>query len=367
MAAQMQHGLLVLADISGFTSFVAQAELEHAHDILGELLELLVNRLTPTFGLVEIEGDAVYVSAPEASVPRGETLLELYESTYAAFKDRVEAVRRRTTCTCNACRLMPTLDVKFITTCGDYIVQSIAGSNKPVGSAVNLVHRLSKNHVAEATGWRAYALFTEAALTHSCISPDGMHLQVETYEHLGTVNTYCLDLLSRYRKMVEARRIFVSREEADWALTLDLPAPAPVVWDFLNDPAKRSLWDRNEIRPEKSDARRGIGSRNHCIHGKNSERLQTILDWRPFDYYTMDDRPSTSDKTEIMMTFQLIPTASGTQLNIHLKMLMPVPTPVRRPLCSFMMRFMRVEQNFRNLEQVIVAEQGKRATLPALA
>ncbi len=364
MGAQMQHGLLVLADISGFTSFVAQTELEHAHDILSELLELLVSRLTPTFQLVEIEGDAVYVTAPEARVPRGDTLLEFYESAYAAFKDRVEAVRRQTTCTCNACRLIPTLDVKFITTCGDYILQNIAGSIKPVGSAVNLVHRLSKNHIADATGWHAYALFTEGAIAHTNINSDGMHVQTETYEHLGTVTTYSLDLLTRYRTMVEARRVFLAREDADWAMTLDLPAPPPVVWAFLNDPEKRALWDRNEIRPENSHARRGVGSRNHCVHGKNRERLQTILDWRPFDYYTIQDQASTSTKPEMLMTLQLVPNAGGTRLNATLKMLMPAPTPVRRSLCAFMMKYMKVEQNWRNLERVIHTEQRESAPTP---
>ncbi len=363
----MQHGFLVLADISGFTSFVAQTELEHADDILSELFELLVSRLTPTLTLVEVEGDAVYVSAPETSLPNGETLLELYESTYAAFKDRVESVYRRTTCTCSACRLIPTLDLKFISTCGDYIVQNVAGSSKPIGSSVNLLHRLSKNHVTEATGWRAYALFTETALEHMKVSPDGMHLQVETYEHLGDINTYSLDLLSRYQKMVETRRVFVSREDADWALSLDLPAPPPIVWDFLNDATRRSLWDRNDIRPEKGDARRGVGTRNHCVHGKNSERLQTILDWRPFDYYTIDDRSSTStsEKPEMMITHQLVPTARGTQLNIHLRMLMPAPTPVRRTLVACMMKLMKVEQNYRNLERVIAQEKPSTVPVPA--
>ena len=31
---------------------------------------------------------------------------------------------------------------------------------------VNLIHRLLKNHVAEATGWRAYAMFTDEVLKH---------------------------------------------------------------------------------------------------------------------------------------------------------------------------------------------------------
>jgi class 3 adenylate cyclase len=47
MSARPQVGTLVLADISGFTAFLARSELEHAHDILLELLQLVVARLQP--------------------------------------------------------------------------------------------------------------------------------------------------------------------------------------------------------------------------------------------------------------------------------------------------------------------------------
>src|SRR3989337_1174214 len=114
----------------------------------------------------KLEGDAVFGYVTDAKAPHGETLLELIEGTYVAFRDRVEAVRRRTTCTCNACRAIPTLDLKFMIHYGDYIVQHVSGINELVGSDVNLVHRLLKNHVIEATGWRAYALFTESGLQH---------------------------------------------------------------------------------------------------------------------------------------------------------------------------------------------------------
>jgi hypothetical protein len=45
MSTIARHGFLVIADISGYTSFVAKTELEHSHEILTELLELLVNQL----------------------------------------------------------------------------------------------------------------------------------------------------------------------------------------------------------------------------------------------------------------------------------------------------------------------------------
>src|SRR3970282_268356 len=113
METKTQHGYLVLADISGYTSYLAGTELEHSQEVLTELLELIVARLTPTLTLSKLEGDAVFASAPEARFSRGEALRDLIEATYVAFGDRVEGIRRHTTCTCNACRAIPTLDLKF--------------------------------------------------------------------------------------------------------------------------------------------------------------------------------------------------------------------------------------------------------------
>ena len=72
-----QRGFLALADIAGFTSYLAGSELDHANDILGELLELIAERFAPLLTVVEFEGDAVYARAGEAAIPRGEVLLEL--------------------------------------------------------------------------------------------------------------------------------------------------------------------------------------------------------------------------------------------------------------------------------------------------
>ena len=38
MSTPTQHGYLIIADISGYTSFVAKTELEHSQEILGDEL-----------------------------------------------------------------------------------------------------------------------------------------------------------------------------------------------------------------------------------------------------------------------------------------------------------------------------------------
>ena len=337
-SVKTQHGYLVLADISGYTSFMAATELEHSHEIISELLELILSRLTPTLTLSKLEGDAVFVYAPESKVPRGETLLELIEATYVAFRDRREAVGRRTTCTCNACRAIPTLDLKFMAHHGDFIAQNVAGIHELAGSDVNLIHRLLKNHVSEATGWRAYALFTDEWLEHIGVQPNGLHEQPEAYEHLGEVKTFSLNLHARYQELAEARRVFVTPEEAYVTVAQDYPVPPPVVWEWLNDPHKRAQYTLQEgpvfQAVSRPAGRTSVGARNHCVHGKDVAMVEDILDWRPFDYFTV---AQTFYGVTELFTCQLIPLPDGrTRLHVYIKGRVPVPGFLNRPVLTFL-------------------------------
>ncbi|HLF00846.1 MAG TPA: DUF2652 domain-containing protein, partial [Anaerolineales bacterium] len=276
MELKTQHGYLVLADISGYTSYLAGTELEHAHEILTALLETIVGKFKTLLTVAKLEGDAVFAYAPEAKVPRGETLLEVIESTYVAFRDHVEAAHRRTICECNACRNIPSLDLKFMAHHGDYILQKVSGITELVGSDVNLVHRLMKNHIAEATGWHAYALFTENGLNHMGVPPTGMHEQAEAYEHLGEVKTLSLNMRQRYQEIKEAQHVFLTAAEADFVYIYDFPAPPPVLWDWVNEPHKRIQWSGFDTLRWVlgKNGRTGAGAQSHCVHGKevlNSE------------------------------------------------------------------------------------------------
>ncbi len=307
----MQHGYLVLADISGYTSYLAGVELDHAHDVLTDLLETIVGSLKALLAIAKLEGDAVFGYVPESRVVRGETLVELEEAAYAAFRDRLEGIRRRTTCTCNACRAIPLLDLKFITHHGNYVVQNVSGITELVGSDVNLLHRLLKNHVAEATGWKAYALFTAATFEHLAVpcDPAVMHMQVEHYEHLGEVQTFSLNLRQRYQDQRAARRVIVTPKEAHVTIKLECPGPPPLVWDWLNDPQLRSRWMAGTqwTAGERPGGRTGAGAQNHCAHGKNETTTEVMLDWRPFEYFTSD---STSHAGTLRMTYLLEPVDS---------------------------------------------------------
>jgi hypothetical protein len=350
MNQETQHGYLVLADISGYTSYLAGVELTHARDILTELLNLIVEHFKPFLSIVKLEGDAVFAHVPKTKIVRDETLLELLESTYLSFRDRVESIRRRTTCQCNACRAIPTLDLKFILNFGEYMPQNVSGITELVGSDVNLTHRLLKNHVGEVTGWRAYALFTEMGLKQLNVKLENLHEQVESYEHLGEVKTYSLDLRARYKELIESRRMFISPDDADMTIFRTIFAPSIVVWEWLNDIQKRLRWENyDDIRPLlRPGGRMGAGAQNHCAHGKNLI-AETILDWKPFEYYTVEYPIA-------IQTRHLSSQGESTQLNVYFKLKTPLPKWLTSLVAQFMFTQFKVKEQFERMARMIAEE-----------
>lgn len=204
MERKTQTGYLLLADISGYTSFVAQTEIEHADIALSYLLETVVEKLGDLLTISKLEGDAVFAYVEESKLPEGKSLLELIDQTYLAFRDKALELFQGSTCPCRACQALPTLDLKFMVHHGDFIIQQIAGIKDLLGTDVNLIHRLLKNHVSESTGWKGYVLFTGPVLERMPFSRDHFFKRCETYEHLGDVDIFCLDMHARYQEMKAA-------------------------------------------------------------------------------------------------------------------------------------------------------------------
>ena len=330
MSTITQHGYLVIADISGYTSFVAKSELDHSHEILSELLELLVSRFQPTMTISKLEGDAVFAYAPEEVFVRGETLIDFIESMYVAFRDKQLSMKRTTTCTCNACRNIPSLDLKFFLHCGDYIRQTVASIKELVGSDVNLIHRLTKNHVTEATGWRAYMLFTEQCLNRVGLTLADAYVQMEEYEYLGEVKTFSVDLHQRFEAITAARRIMLDEKDADLTFQIDFPTPPAVAWEWIHNPDKRNSWNGGHVTWSTGDrpqGRPGIGSSNHCAHGK-SITTEVIVDWHPFEYYTTHSFENGKHTFTETMRFEALPTGD-TRVHDAVKMHMSIPRFIR--------------------------------------
>jgi uncharacterized protein DUF2652 len=193
MKSYTQAGVLVLADISGFTEFVTATELEHGPELIAGLLEAVMGRLSPPLEIQEVEGDAIFALGPEGAVVPPARLLDVLDGAFVAFKDRQREMEADDSCSCAACRNVGNLNLKIVAHHGRFVRQRVGDHGQVAGVDVIIAHRLLKNGLARR---RAYLLLTESALRWLGIDRARAKLtaHVERYEHLGNVRCFVRDL-----------------------------------------------------------------------------------------------------------------------------------------------------------------------------
>ena len=189
---------LLLADISGYTAFMASVEQAHGVDfgagipagyaVLGELLDAVIEGVEPDFAVAKLEGDAVFAVAVAAALDgRGDEILDGLRALYEAFRARREIARDARDHVCSACPVVATLDLKMVLHRGRVVRQTIGSQTELLGPAVNVVHRLLKNSVQARLGYRPYLLLTDAAVAGLHLVESGVE-HGETYPDVGDVH-----------------------------------------------------------------------------------------------------------------------------------------------------------------------------------
>lgn len=318
---QAEATWLLIADISGYTGYLASVELDHAQDILADLIGTVVTALRPGFRLAKLEGDAAFVVAPSDKLD-GSFLLDTIERCYFGFRRRRRDVRQATSCGCNACVRIPDLNLKFVAHHGLALRQRVAGREELLGSDVIVAHRLLKNDVVERLGIGAYALFTQAAADAMAIDPAALEMVplAENYEHIGEVSTWVHDLERRWQEEESRQRVFVSAKESAFTTSASTSAPPQVAWEFLTVPGRRAGWQTGVTEVLLVDSpgnRRSVGAAIHCMHGSDAA-VEEILDWRPYDYWSNRSTINTpAGPIRMLNTVELQPTATGTTIHFR--------------------------------------------------
>jgi Protein of unknown function (DUF2652)/Polyketide cyclase / dehydrase and lipid transport len=285
-------GFLLIADITGYTMFLTSSELEHAQGVLDALFKSIFAEIKAPIVLSNLQGDAALAYLPDANVPQRQFPLDAIERIYCSFANTLAAMRLNTTCSCNACRNMGSLDLKFFLHHGTYAMQTLAGRSELQGPEVIRLHRLMKNSVSKATGIRAYALVTQQAADAIGL-PEFFASAIRHVEHsdeFGDTVCYIYDLAPVFATWRASRRVFVEREEplAFESMEVDLPVPPAIAWAYVTDVERKIRWQQGLDGMSMTGLARGRvaqGATQHCAHGKGST-VHEIVDWRPFDYVT---------------------------------------------------------------------------------
>ena len=183
------RALLLLADIAGYTEFMRlhRLNLAHSQEITQRLLESMLDAV-PALRLVEVEGDALFLSAPHGS---RQELLASALAMYQAFHTKQQWMVAHNLCVCDACRQIGKLNVKFVAHLGDVVPQRIRDTEKLVGVDVITVHRMLKNDVPAAE----YILMSETLYQDLDPQLRGRAEPVEQeLEGLGTMRLYFVEL-----------------------------------------------------------------------------------------------------------------------------------------------------------------------------
>jgi len=309
-------GYFIITDISGYTEFLTKSELDHAQDALQSLFDVQLANIKHPFVISGFRGDAIFMYVPETNFVEPQALLESLENLYFVFADTLRQMQFNTTCTCRACQNMSNLDLKMVIHYGEYAIQKLGDREELLGADVIVPHRMLKNHVIEQTGIKCYALFSEAAAEALNLTELAYPLvaHTETYEHIGEVQMQVLDLHKIWEREQDKKRIRITPEAAWLTLEWDLPYPSSVIWEYLTTFRLEQQFAGYDL-VERTDA---LGGRTqsettyHCAHGE-IQFFNKILDWKPFDYYTIHQR--IEGFLEYMQSRVLTPTEKGTRLS----------------------------------------------------
>jgi uncharacterized protein YndB with AHSA1/START domain len=325
MVAKLESAYFLIADISGYTSFLAGVELDHAHDIISDLMNTVVRRLRPPFRLAKFEGDAAFFYAVADKVD-GSVLQDAIESAYFAYRKRLRDIKMASACECSACSKMQGLDLKFVSHHGEFIKHRMAGREELAGRDVIVIHRLLKNAVNERFGGHAYALYSDAAVQAMNIDPlaQGLAEHQESIDIIGEVKCWVRDLEEVWAQENDRQRNEVTHDKAISVIEFDIAAPRPTVWEYFTQPGLRPKWrGADGVRETSESGRRGVGTTNHCMHGAHTI-IEEVVDWRPVDYLTLTTLLPMPGAPKVLMTYAFSEIA-GDGTHIEIRVAKPKP------------------------------------------
>jgi hypothetical protein len=167
---------------------------------------------------------------------------------------------------------------------------------------------------------------------------------------------HVFDLQPVWKNAQEHKRHFVTKEEAWVFFEIDLPYPPALVWDVLNTPsleARMLLLDVAE-RTDTMGGRIREAAQFHCAHA-DAHFYAKMIDWKPFEYYTIRQRAEPFGNVEYYQTRRLIPFENGTRLLVTMAKPEPDATEEMRG------QFQWMSGLFGNIQGVIEQElsEGK--------
>lgn len=271
----MQKALYFMPDISGFTNFVNNTELEHSIHIISELLELLIDNASLDLELVEIEGDALFMFT--SKIPNYEQLLKQTTTMFHEFHKHTQSYEAKRICNCGSCRTTTNLELKFLVHYGDLSFIKVKSFVKPYGRDVIKIHRLLKNQVPV----NEYILFTNDTYELYKNQVDETWVKKSENNNLGQLDYFYKNLenIQRNVQIQDENGKVENIENALPTITLEkiLDDNAQNIFTLISELKYRHLWDK-EVKKIEFDENKvnRIGTQHNCVLNIGNLNFETI-------------------------------------------------------------------------------------------
>lgn len=194
----VDNGLIILADISGFTGYINATEIEHGQKNVARLLEAIIDSNELHLSVSEIEGDAVFFIKFAYAFSFLE-IMDQIKKMAIKFHQLLKELSLNKSCKCGACSILEKLKIKFIVHTGKISTIMIKDYCKLFGIDIIIAHRLLKNNLSIDE----YALFTNKIIQKfnkeikTIFPKDNLLLDSEIeYENIGRIKYHYMALNS---------------------------------------------------------------------------------------------------------------------------------------------------------------------------
>lgn len=152
----IQEGIILIPDFSGFTEFVFNTKLYTGEYIVRQLLSTLIDVNDRYFEISEIEGDAILFYRYDEN-PSYQNISRMLWRMRSAFNRKIKELSKSLSTTID-------LSLKFIVHYGAFSQYNIGNFQKLYGKTIVEAHQLLKNGLAEQP---SYALYSNSFLENS--------------------------------------------------------------------------------------------------------------------------------------------------------------------------------------------------------
>jgi hypothetical protein len=256
---------ILIPDISGFTEFITNTDVEHGAHTINILIDAIVREVGDEYEVSEIEGDAVLL-IKKGPAPSQVELENICLRIFNAFHFQRKFMQQHNICPCGACQGIINLTLKFVAHHGPVAEITVGRFVKQSGPAMIVAHRLLKNSIDN----HEYLLVTEKLLQQVANTSDPVEIEwvhsSEEYPSIGTVD-YHFALLNQARKKVpeppEPQQY--SFKDTNASQELSIQANFNDVYMTIWNVPGRAGWISGLLRVEQDVPDVFIGSIHHCI------------------------------------------------------------------------------------------------------